>query len=123
MLIFALCLFFKHRSGFTFTELNIHRIPNDPRDDGNDALVSFYGLYPNGTQNSDGVPVPLGVLINAWSEQLSTIKKDTNLQLMVTTEAETGSSTKSDDLDWPLVLGVSIAAILLLVLGICVLVL
>ena len=111
------------RNGFTFTELNIHRIPNDPKDDGDDALVSFYALYPNGTQNEDGNPVPLAALLNAWNEQLRTIRNDTNLQLSVTTEAQTESSSTPDDLDWPLVLGVSIAGVLLLVLGICVLVL
>lgn len=113
----------KRRNGFSFNELNIQRIPNDPQNSGNDALVSFYALYPNGTQNDNGVPVPVSALVNAWSEQLSTIQQQTGLQLQVTTAAEESASTESDDLDWPLVLGVSIAGVLLLVLGICVLLL
>ena len=115
--------FLKHRSGFTFTELHIHRIPNDPRNDGQDVLVSFYSLYPNGTQNDDGAPVPQAALVNAWLEHLNTLQTDTGLRLLITTEAQTDPQTESDDLDWPLVLGVSIAGVLLLVLGICVLVL
>jgi hypothetical protein len=114
---------FKQRSGFTFTELHIHRIPGHPMDDGSDALVSFYALYPNGTQNDDGGPVPQVALVNAWLEHLSTLKTKTGLELLVTTEAQTDTTKQTDDLDWPLVLGVSIAAVLLLVLGICVLVL
>lgn len=114
--------FSKRRSGFTFTELHIRRIPNDPKDDGNNTLVSFYALYPNGTLNIDGVPVPLTILINAWTTQLATIQQDVSLRLFITTERVADSQTQSDDPDWPLILGISIAGGLLLILGVCVLI-
>lgn len=105
--------------------MHIHRVPNDPQDSENGTLISFYALYPNGTQNNDLVPVPLTAAQNAWSERLGTIQQRTNLKLSVVnkTEEVAESTTGSSDLDWPLVLGISMAGVLLLVLGVCVLVL
>ncbi|XP_028401634.1 mucin-like protein [Dendronephthya gigantea] len=114
------------RNGFAFTELHVHRLANNPQNDGNDALISFYALYPNGTQSTAGVPVPRTVLVTAWTDRLDKIKQDTGLEISLTqiekTEEES-SGGESDELDWPLVLGVAIAGVLLLVLGVCVLVL
>lgn len=117
------CILSKYRNGFAFTELQVHRLPNNPQNDGNDGLISFYALYPNGTQNTDGVPVPQAVLVRAWTERLDKIKQETGLEISLTQKTDEKTTKKSDDLDWPLVLGVTIAGVLLLVLGVCVLVL
>lgn len=103
------------REGFVFSELNVNRLPQNPIDDGNDALVSFYAVYPAGVQNGTNVPVPKMVLVDAWSEQLTSIQDQTGQTITVVTEKT--PSVKKDDFDWPLVLGISVAAVLLLTMG------
>ena len=80
-------------------------------------MVSFYAVYPNGSQIGTNVPVPQSVLINAWTEQLSRIQQETSLKSEIVTEAKQAQITKNDDLDWPLILGVTIAGVLVLTMG------
>lgn len=106
-----------------FSELNVNRLPGNPVDDGSDSLVSFYVVYPDGVKSETNVPVPQSALLNAATEHLKSIEKDTGQTLTITTEEVAVPRPAKDNLDWPLTLGVTIAAVLLLIMGICVLIL
>ena len=90
-------------------------LPGNPIDDGSDSLVSFYAVYPDGVKSE----APQSALLNAAREHLKTIERDTGQTLTIATEKKAVPRTvKDDDIDWPLILGVTIAAVLLLTLGI-----
>lgn len=94
-------------------------LPGNPIDDGSDSLVSFYAVYPDGVKSEANVAVPQSALLNAAREHLKTIERDTGQTLTIATEKKAVPRTvKDDDIDWPLILGVTIAAVLLLTLGI-----
>ena len=105
------------RAGFEFSENNVHRIQSDPSQDGNDTSVSFYALYPNGVHNDTNIPVPKMVLFNAIKENLDDIRESTDLDGL---SLAGDSSVPSDDkgVDWPLILGLSLAGALLFLAGI-----
>lgn len=105
------------RSGFVFTEQNVHRIPTDPTQEGGDTSVSFYALYPNGVRNGTDIPVPKQVLSEAIKENLDNIRASTGLDSLSLAE-ETAPSDDDEPIDWPLALGLSLAGALFLVMAV-----
>ncbi|XP_028400186.1 LOW QUALITY PROTEIN: mucin-like protein [Dendronephthya gigantea] len=104
-------------SGFEFSENNIHRIQSDPSQDGSDTSVSFYALYPNGVHADTNIPVPQITLSNAIKENLNDIRQSTGLDALTLVE-DTLPSSDDKGVDWPLILGLSLAGALLVLSGI-----
>ena len=103
------------RSGFLFSEQDVHRIPSQPTQKGSDTSVSYYVLYPNGSRNETGIPVSQQVVSEAIKEDLDNIRRSTGLNSLTLAE-ETPPSEDDEAIDWPLALGLSLVGALLLVM-------
>lgn len=74
---------FKYRHGFQFSESNIFRVPNGTFQDGNDTLVSFYAIYPDGLQGDGRFPVPRSVLLSALNDRLEAVVESTQVDTII----------------------------------------
>jgi hypothetical protein len=103
------------RSGFLFSEQDVHRTPSQPTQEGSDTSVSYYAIYPNGTRGEAGIPVSQQVLTEAIKEDLANIRTSTGLDSL-SLAGETSPSEDDDVVDWPLALGLSLAGVLFLLM-------